>query len=121
MTRPPSDRSFNLCTKLLTKADIATLLTLSPTAQRLYWYLKSFANMGEGRTVTHSVGIEQLKQLLLNDAALYPIYTEFARRVLEPIRLEFHAPTKLITASFSVIFKSELGPLKEIFWVSKPK
>ena len=76
-----------------TRADIATLLTLSPTAQRLYWYLKSFANMGEGRTVTHSVGIEQLKQLLLNDAALYPIYTEFARRVLEPIRLEFHAPT----------------------------
>jgi len=76
-----------------TRADIATLLTLSPTAQRLYWYLKSFANMGEGRTVTHSVGLEPLKLLLLNDAALYPIYTEFARRVLEPIRLEFHAPT----------------------------
>ena len=76
-----------------TSADIAVLLTLSPTAQRLYWYLKSFANMGEGRTVTHSVGIEQLKQLLLNDAALYPIYAEFVRRVLEPIRLEFHAPT----------------------------
>ncbi len=76
-----------------TRADIATLLTLSPTAQRLYWYLKSYANLGEGRTVTHSVGLEQLKQLLLNDAALYPIYTEFVRRVLEPIRLEFHAPT----------------------------
>jgi hypothetical protein len=76
-----------------TRADIATLLTLSPTAQRLYWYLKSYANLGEGRTVTHSVGLEQLKLLLLQDAALYPIYTEFARRVLEPIRLEFHAPT----------------------------
>jgi len=76
-----------------TRADIAVLLTLSPTGQRLYWYLKSFANMGEGRTVTHSVGIEQLKQLLLNDAALYPIYAEFVRRVLEPVRLEFHAPT----------------------------
>ena len=76
-----------------TRADIATLLTLSPTAQRLYWYLKSYANLGSSRTVTHSVGIEQLKLLLLNDAALYPIYTEFARRVLEPIRLEFHAPT----------------------------
>ncbi len=76
-----------------TRADIATLLTLSPTAQRLYWYLKSYGNLGEGRTVTHSVGIEQLKLLLLQDAALYPIYTEFARRVLEPIRLEFHAPT----------------------------
>jgi hypothetical protein len=76
-----------------TRADIATLLTLSPNAQRLYWYLKSFANMGEGRTFTHSVGIEQLKLLLLNDATLYPIYAEFVRRVLEPIRLEFHAPT----------------------------
>ncbi len=76
-----------------TRADIATLLTLSPTAQRLYWYLKSFANMGEGRTVTHSVGLEQLKLLLLNDAALYPIYAEFVRRVLEPVRLEFHTPT----------------------------
>ena len=76
-----------------TRAEIAVLLTLSPTAQRLYWYLKSYGNLGEGRTVTHSVGIEQLKLLLLQDAALYPIYTEFARRVLEPIRLEFHAPT----------------------------
>ena len=55
--------------------------------------MKSYANLGSSRTVTHSVGIEQLKLLLLNDAALYPIYTEFVRRVLEPIRLEFHAPT----------------------------
>jgi plasmid replication initiation protein len=76
-----------------TRADIATLLTLSPNAQRLYWYLKSYANLGEGRTVTHSVGLDQLKLLLLNDAALYPIYAEFVRRVLEPIRLEFHALT----------------------------
>jgi plasmid replication initiation protein len=75
-----------------TRADIATLLTLSPNAQRLYWYLKSFANMGERRTFTHSVGIEQLKLLLLNDATLYPIYAEFVRRVLEPIMLEFHGP-----------------------------
>jgi len=75
-----------------TRADIATLLTLTPTAQRLYWYLKSYASMGEGRTFTHSVNIEQLKLLLLNDTALYPIYTEFARRVLEPIRLEFNTP-----------------------------
>ena len=55
--------------------------------------MKSYANLGSSRTVTHSVGIEQLKLLLLNDAALYPIYTEFVRRVLEPVRLEFHAPT----------------------------
>ena len=39
------------------------------------------------------MGLEQLKLLLLNDAALYPIYAEFVRRVLEPVRLEFHAPT----------------------------
>jgi hypothetical protein len=75
-----------------TRADIATLLTLSPNAQRLYWYLKSFANMGSGRTVTHSVGIEQLKQLLLNDAGLYPLFADLKRWVLEPIMLEFAAP-----------------------------
>ena len=48
--------------------------------------------MGSSRKVTHSVGIEQLKLLLLNDSILYPIYIKFARRVLEPIRLEFHTP-----------------------------
>lgn len=71
-----------------TRADIAVLLTLSPTAQRLYWYLKSYANLGR----PHPVGLDQLKLLLLNDAALYPIYTEFVRRVLEPIRMEFNKP-----------------------------
>jgi len=76
-----------------TRADIATLLTLTPTAQRLYWYLKSFASMGEGRTFTHSVGIEQLKLLLLNDAALYPMFADLKRWILEPVMLEFHAPT----------------------------
>jgi hypothetical protein len=75
-----------------TRADIATLLTLSPNAQRLYWYLKSFANMGSGRTVTHSVGIEQLKLLLLNDAGLYPLFADLKRWVLEPIMKEFAAP-----------------------------
>jgi plasmid replication initiation protein len=75
-----------------TRADIATLLTLSPNAQRLYWYLKSFANMGSGRTVTHSVSIEQLKQLLLNDAGLYPLFADLKRWVLEPIMKEFHGP-----------------------------
>jgi plasmid replication initiation protein len=75
-----------------TRADIATLLTLSPNGQRLYWYLKSYANMGSERTVTHSVGIEQLKQLLLNDAALYPLFADLKRWVLEPIMKEFHGP-----------------------------
>ena len=75
-----------------TRADVAVLLTLSPNAQRLYWYLKSYANLGSSRTVTHSVGIERLKELLLNDAGLYPIYAEFVRRVLEPIMQEFKAP-----------------------------
>jgi len=75
-----------------TRADIATLLTLSPNAQRLYWYLKSFANMGSERTVTHSVGIEQLKLLLLNDAGLYPLFADLKRWVLEPVMLEFAAP-----------------------------
>jgi len=75
-----------------TRADIAVLLTLTPTAQRLYWYLKSFANMGEGQTFPQPVKIEWLKEVLLNDAALYPMFADLKRWVLEPIMKEFHAP-----------------------------
>ena len=75
-----------------TRADIATLLTLSPNAQRLYWFLKSFANMGSSPTVKQPIGIDKLKELLLNDTGLYPIYAEFVRRVLEPIMKEFKEP-----------------------------
>jgi plasmid replication initiation protein len=74
-----------------TRADIATLLTLSPNAQRLYWILKSYANLGEGHTVSRSESLADLKLLLLQDANLYPLYAEFVRRVLEPIKQEFHA------------------------------
>jgi plasmid replication initiation protein len=74
-----------------TSADIATLLTLSPTAQRLYWILKSYANLGEGRAVKRAESLEDLKLLLLQDATLYPVYAEFVRRVLEPIKQEFHS------------------------------
>jgi hypothetical protein len=75
-----------------TSADIATLLTLSPTAQRLYWILKSYANLGEGRTVKRAETLVDLKLLLLQDANLYPVWAEFNRWVLEPIKAEFHAP-----------------------------
>jgi hypothetical protein len=75
-----------------TSADIATLLTLSPTAQRLYWILKSYANLGEGRAVKRLESLEDLKLLLLQDATLYPVWAEFVRRVLDPIKAEFHAP-----------------------------
>ena len=75
-----------------TRADIAVLLTLTPTAQRLYWYLKSFANMGEGQTFPQPVKIEWLKEVLLNDAALYPMFADLKRWVLEPIMKEFAAP-----------------------------
>ena len=74
-----------------TSADVATLLTLSPTAQRLYWILKSYANLGDGRAVKHPESLENLKLLLLQDATLYPVWAEFVRRVLEPIKAEFHA------------------------------
>lgn len=87
-----------------TSADIATLLTLSPTAQRLYWILKSYANMGEGRQVKRPESLDNLKLLLLQDASLYPIYAEFVRRVLEPIKQEFHAP--------EVGFRIEWEPIK---------
>ncbi len=72
-----------------TSADIATLLTLSPNAQRLYWILKSYANLGEGRAVTRVESLDSLKLLLLQDAGLYPVYAEFKRRVLDPIEEEF--------------------------------
>ena len=75
-----------------TSADIATLLTLSPTAQRLYWILKSYANLGEGRAVKRAETLVDLKLLLLQDATLYPVWAEFNRWVLEPIKTEFHAP-----------------------------
>jgi hypothetical protein len=75
-----------------TSADIATLLTLSPTAQRLYWILKSYANLGEGRAVKRAETLVDLKLLLLQDANLYPVWAEFNRWVLEPIKAEFHAP-----------------------------
>jgi len=75
-----------------TSADIATLLTLSPTAQRLYWILKSYANLGEGRAVKRAETLVDLKRLLLQDETLYPVWAEFNRWVLEPIKLEFHAP-----------------------------
>ena len=84
-----------------TRADIATLLTLTPNAQRLYWFLKSFANMGSSPTVKQSVGIEQLKLLLLHDATLYPIYAEFVRRVLEPIMKEFKGPNVAFPVGWS--------------------
>jgi hypothetical protein len=87
-----------------TSADIATLLTLSPTAQRLYWILKSYANLGEGRAVKRAESLENLKLLLLQDANLYPVYAEFVRRVLEPIKAEFHAP--------EVGFRIEWEPVK---------
>lgn len=74
-----------------TSADVATLLTLSPTAQRLYWLLKSYANLGDGRPVKHSESLENLKLLLLQDATLYPVWAEFVRRVLAPCKEEFHA------------------------------
>lgn len=75
-----------------TSADIATLLTLSPTAQRLYWILKSYANLGEGRAVKRAETLIDLKLLLLQDATLYPVWAEFNRWVLEPIKAEFNAP-----------------------------
>jgi hypothetical protein len=74
-----------------TSADVATLLTLSPTAQRLYWILKSYANLGDGRAVKRAESLEDLKLLLLQDANLYPVWAEFKRWVLDPIRAEFHA------------------------------
>ncbi len=72
-----------------TSANIATLLTLSPNAQRLYWILKSYAGIGTRDAVLYQESLDNVKRLLLEDANLYPVFAEFKRRVLDPIEQEF--------------------------------
>lgn len=73
-----------------TSADIATLLTMKhPNSQRLYWILRSWAGMGNGKTVTHQESIENLKLMLLEDDNLYSVYADFKKRVLDPIFADF--------------------------------
>lgn len=75
-----------------TQADIVTLLTFkNPNSTRLYWILKSYANLGQGSLVTQAVQLEDLKLWLLEDASLYPVYADFIKRVVEPVFKEFAA------------------------------
>jgi hypothetical protein len=87
-----------------TSANIATLLTMTPNAQRLYWILKSYAGIGTREAVPYEVSLDKLKELLLEDASLYPVFAEFKRRVLDPIKDEF--------ASENVGFPIRWKPLK---------
>lgn len=103
-----------------TSADIATLLTLSPNAQRLYWILKSYANLGEGRAWKQALSIEDLKLLLLQDAALYPVYAEFKRWVLEPIIDEFHSKDVAFPVSWEAV-KTGKKTTGILFTIPKPR
>ncbi|AHJ99901.1 hypothetical protein Hsw_PC0001 (plasmid) [Hymenobacter swuensis DY53] len=87
-----------------TSANIATLLTMTPNAQRLYWILKSYAGIGTKDAVLYQESIENVKLLLLEDAGLYPLWADFNRYVLEPIKQEF--------ASADVAFPVSWEPLK---------
>lgn len=103
-----------------TSADIATLLTLSPNAQRLYWILKSYANLGEGRAWRQALSIEDLKLLLLQDAALYPVYAEFKRWVLEPILEEFHSQDVAFPVKWEAV-KTGKKTTGILFTIPKPR
>ncbi|MGI4873087.1 MAG: replication initiation protein [Janthinobacterium lividum] len=73
-----------------TSADVATLLAFrNPNSGRLYWIIKSWAGLGSGSTHTKEITLSTLKSWLLANDKLYPIYTEFKRRVLDPIAAEF--------------------------------
>jgi hypothetical protein len=75
-----------------TSADVATLLSFrNPNSSRLYWILKSWSGLGSGSNYTKEENLDNLKSWLLADAKLYPIYTEFKRRILDPIAAEFKA------------------------------
>lgn len=72
-----------------TSANIAILLTLSPNAQRLYWILKSYAGIGTKDAVLYQESLDNVRLLLLEDATMYPAWTDFNRYVLDPIEQEF--------------------------------
>lgn len=87
-----------------TSANIAILLTMTPNAQRLYWILKSYAGIGTKDAVIYEESLDEVKRLLLEDANLYPVFAEFKRRVLDPIKEEF--------TSADVAFPVSWKPLK---------
>lgn len=75
-----------------TSADVATLLSFrNPNSSRLYWILKSWSGLGSGSRYVKEETLDNLKYWLLADRKLYPVYTEFKRRVLDPVAAEFKA------------------------------
>jgi hypothetical protein len=70
-----------------TSANVETLLTFTNTnSARLYWILLSYRNM-EGPRV--QIELADLKLWMLTTDTVYPSYTEFKRRVLDPIEEDF--------------------------------
>lgn len=74
-----------------TSAEIEKLLTFkNPNSARLYWILLSYRNLGSrSSAVKKQIELDELKGWMLTDKDLYPIYTEFKRRVLDPIAEDF--------------------------------
>ena len=75
-----------------TSAEVATLLSFrNPNSARLYWILKSWSGLGRGTVHVKEETLDNLKFWLLADKQLYPLFTEFKRRVLDPVAAEFTA------------------------------
>lgn len=74
-----------------TSANIEKLLTFTnANSARLYWILLSYRNL-ESKSVTTKKQLElaELKAWMLNDEALYPVFADFKKRVLDPVAEDF--------------------------------
>lgn len=69
-----------------TTAKIETLLTFkNATAQKLYWFLRSWSDRGKVE-----IGVDELKSLLFEKGDNYETYADFKRYVLKPCLAEVH-------------------------------
>jgi hypothetical protein len=93
-----------------TQANVQTLVTFTnANSARLYWILLSYRNM-EGPKA--QIELDELKSWMLGKGELYPLYTEFKRRVLDPIEEDFQrigfkatwTPVKTGTKTTALLF-----------------
>ncbi len=74
-----------------TSANIETLLTFTnPNSARLYWILQSYRNLDSPQqAVKVQLALDDLKAWILRDTALYPVFAEFKRNVLDKVAADF--------------------------------
>ncbi len=74
-----------------TFAEIEKLLTFkNANSARLYWILLSYRHLGgKTRSTKKQIELSELKEWILTDKDLYPVFTDFKKRVLDPIADDF--------------------------------